>query len=182
MTNGVPIRQEKIYRRKHSFWWYLFVSWDMFWNCFAGILLLGLLSLPFVIYFMRHQKQWEISVKVGFACIALIFCFLIFSMLFKGVSRMFERLRMNADEKEFAKLTRDLERDKYISLKMYFKATGRNLESANKFLSSSRGIAFLVVYRNFTQNVDNISISKIILDVEREELIISSALDVLNEY
>ena len=71
-------------------------------------------------------------------------------MLFKfmkvRVARMFERLMMNAEEKEFAKITRNLSRDKYIAIKTYFKATGTSVESANKFLSSCRGVAFLDAY------------------------------------
>lgn len=94
---------------------------------------------------------------------------------------MFEKLLMNSEEKEFAKLTRDLLRDKYFDLQAFFKATGTSVESANNFLKSCRGVAFLEAYKK-TGNIDNVEISKMILDVEREEQIISCAVDVLKAY
>ena len=94
---------------------------------------------------------------------------------------MLEKLLMNPDEKEFAKLTRDLFRDKYIALKAYFKATGISVESSNNFLKSCRGVAFLEAYKK-SPIIDNIEMSKMILDVEREEQIISCAVDILKAY
>jgi hypothetical protein len=185
MSNGVPMRQGKKIRSKHSFWYNLFVSWDIFWNIFwnifAGILFFGLCSLPFILYFMRHSGQWEIVVKLIFTCIALTICFLISKFMKVMVTKMFERLMMNPDEKEFAKITRNVSREKYIALKMYFKATGTSVESANKFLTSCRGVAFLDAYDK-TSILNNVEISKLILDVEREEQIVSCALDILKAY
>ena len=109
-------------------------------------------------------------------CLVLLVCFLIRRNL-----RMFENLLMKPDEKEFAKLTRDLIPDKYIALKTYFKATGISEESSNNFLKSCRGVAFLEAYKKSSM-IDNIMISKMILDVEREEQIISCAVDVLKAY
>ena len=94
---------------------------------------------------------------------------------------MFEKLMMNPEEKEFAKITRYLDRDKYIALKAYFKATGTSVDSANKFLKSCRGVAFLEAYKK-SRMIDNTEISKMILDVEREEQIISCAVDILKLY
>ncbi len=94
---------------------------------------------------------------------------------------MFEKLMMNPEEKEFAKLTRDLSREKYISLKTYFKATGTSVESSNNFLKSCRGVAFLDAYKKVPIN-DNVELSRLILDVEREEQIISCAVDILKTY
>ncbi len=95
-------------------------------------------------------------------------------------NRMLDRLMMDADEKEFAKITRDLCREKYISLKAYFKATS-TFESANNFLKSCRGVAFLDAYKKESK-IDNIIISKLILDVERDEQIVSCAVDILKTY
>ena len=94
---------------------------------------------------------------------------------------MFEKLMMNTDEKEFAKLTRDLSREKYISLKTYFKTTGTSVESSNNFLKSCRGVAFLEAYKK-APIIDNVELSRLILDVEREEQIISCAVDILKAY
>ena len=106
-------------------------------------------------------------------------------MLFKfmkvRVARMFERLMMNAEEKEFAKITRHLSREKYVAIKTYFKATGTSVESAVKFLSSCRGVAFLDSYDKHPI-LDNVAISKLILDVERDEQIVSCAVDILKSY
>ena len=93
---------------------------------------------------------------------------------------MLDRLMMDADEKEFAKITRDLCREKYISLKAYFKATS-TFETANNFLKSCRGVAFLDAYKKESK-IDNIIISKLILDVERDEQIVSCAVDILKTY
>jgi hypothetical protein len=109
-------------------------------------------------------------------CLAVLVCFLLRRNL-----RMLEKLLMNPDEKEFAKLTRDLFPDKYIALKAYFKATGISVESSNNFLKSCRGVAFLEAYKKSSM-IDNIMISKMILDVEREEQIISCAVDILKAY
>ena len=94
---------------------------------------------------------------------------------------MLERLLMNPEEKEFAKLTVDLSPDKYVALKAYFKATGTSTESSNNFLKSCHGLAFLEAYKK-SPIIDNIEISKMILNVEREEQIISCAVDVLKAY
>jgi hypothetical protein len=109
-------------------------------------------------------------------CLVVLVCFLLRRNL-----RMLEKLLMNPDEKEFAKLTRDLFRDKYIALKAYFKATGISVESSNNFLKSCRGVAFLEAYKK-SPIIDNIEMSKMILDVEREEQIISCAVDILKAY
>ena len=109
-------------------------------------------------------------------CLAVLVCFLLRRNL-----RMLEKLLMNPDEKEFAKLTRDLFPDKYIALKAYFKATGISVESSNNFLKSCRGVAFLEAYKK-SPIIDNIEMSKMILDVEREEQIISCAVDILKAY
>jgi hypothetical protein len=95
-------------------------------------------------------------------------------------NRMLDRLMMDADEKEFAKITRDLCREKYISLKAYFKATS-TFESANNFLKSCRGVSFLDAYKKEIK-IDNIIISKLILDTERDEQIVSCAVDILKTY
>lgn len=160
---------------------FLFLCWDLFWNFFAGILLFGLFALPFVLYFMRHSKQWEFAIKFVFVFVALYVCFFITSFMKVRVARMFERLMMNAEEKEFAKITRNLSREKYIAIKTYFKATGTSVESANNFLKSCRGVAFLDAYDK-TSILNNVEISKLILDVEREEQIVSCALDILKTY
>jgi hypothetical protein len=112
-------------------------------------------------------------------CVVCLFIFVYF--LIRKNLRMLEKLLMNPEEKEFAKITRNLVRDKYIALKAYFKATGTSVDSANKFLKSCRGVAFLEAYKK-SPMIDNTEISKMILDVEREEQIISCAVDILKLY
>ncbi len=114
--------------------------------------------------------------------LGILILFLLIIKTYKRVrkNRMLDRLMMDADEKEFAKITRDLCRDKYISLKTYFKATS-TFESANNFLKSCRGVAFLDAYKKESK-IDNIMISKLILDAERDEQIVSCAVDILKAY
>ena len=128
-------------------------------------------------YFL-HEHCLKIVYSIG----ALIAISLILKLHKKmKETRMFEKLMMNPEEKEFAKITRDLDRDKYIAFKAYFKATGTSVNSANKFLKSCRGVAFLEAYKK-SPMIDNTEISKMILDVEREEQIISCAVDILKLY
>ena len=142
----------------------------------------SLFALPaIIVYFNSNKKPLEYVVKfivfIFVLCIAIAF----FKHMKARVSKMFERLMMSADEKEFAKITRDLSREKYVVLKTYFKATGTSVESANKFLSSCRGVAFLDAYTK-EKVIDNVAISKLILDVEREEQIVACAVDILKSY
>ncbi len=127
-----------------------------------------------LVFFKRHYIEI-------FYCIGVIISLMLIVKMKGKIKAMFERLMMNADEKEFAKITRNLPREKYIALKMYFKATGTGVESANKFLTSCRGVAFLDAYDK-TSTLSNVEISKLILDVEREEQIVSCALDILKAY
>jgi hypothetical protein len=127
-----------------------------------------------VVFFKRHY------IEIFYAIGAILVLILLHKL--KGrFKAMFERLMMNADEKEFAKITRELCREKYVALKTYFKATGTSVESANKFLSSCRGVAFLDAYTK-EKDIDNVAISKLILNVEREEQIVACAVDILKSY
>ena len=172
MSNGVPIRTyHECSERKKSKLDLIFVL--------VGTSLFALPAL--IVYFDNNKKPLEYIVK--FILFIFVLCIVIgfFKLMKARVSRMFERLMMNADEKEFAKITRDLCREKYVALKTYFKATGTSVESANKFLSSCRGVAFLDAYTKVS-NIDNVAISKLILDVEREEQIVACAVDILKSY
>ena len=126
--------------------------------------------------FLNILCKGQFLVYFASFCIIMLVCFFL-----RRNIRMFEKLMMNPEEKEFAKLTRDLSREKYISLKTYFKATGTSVESSNNFLKSCRGVAFLDAYKKVPIN-DNVELSRLILDVEREEQIISCAVDILKTY
>ena len=142
----------------------------------------SLFALPAaIVYFDANRKMLENIIKYIICVILFCIALKLFQFMKVRVVRMFERLMMNADEKEFAKITRNLSREKYIALKMYFKATGTSVESANKFLTSCRGVAFLDAYDK-TSILNNVEISKLILDVEREEQIVSCAVDILKAY
>jgi hypothetical protein len=179
MSNGVPVRyrhrpeEERKQIGCASIAGFFIFAWILIW-LFAT-------NGPNIYAF--SQKH---SVKIIYSTGALIATWLtiwLFLNLYKRMkeTRMLERLMMNPDEKEFAKITRDLSRDKYIALKAYFKATGTPVESANKFLKSCRGVAFLDAYIK-ENSIDNITISNLILDVEREEQIVSCAVDILKTY
>jgi hypothetical protein len=178
MINGVPIKNSEnrpnmtktVYSESPEEYMFRVIS--------GSVIALSLFTIPSVIaYYEGNKKPLEyIFLFIVFVCFMCIFIGL------KGLTKkMFEKLLMNSDEKEFAKLTRDLNRDKYIALKTYFKATGTSVESSNNFLKSCRGVAFLEAYKK-SPLIDNIEISKLILDVEREEQIISCAVDILKAY
>ena len=142
---------------------------------FAGFCLFAIPGL--IVYFNAHLKQIEISIK----CIVGILLLIMFVKVIKGMSMMFERLMMNADEKEFSKLTIRLEPKHYVALKVYFKTTSTDVKNANNFLKSCRGVAFLDAYSK-SPILDNVGISKMIIETEREEQIVSCAVDILKEY
>jgi len=150
-------------------------------GCFALICLLGVVLKigewfwKCCLYINTVSKGYLLP-SLCVICLVVLVCFLIRRNLI-----MFERLMMSADEKEFAKITRDLSPEKYVVLKTYFKATGTSVESASKFLASCRGVAFLDAYTK-EKIIDNVAISKLILDVEREEQIVACAVDILKSY
>ena len=144
----------------------------------GSVIALSLFTIPSVIAYYEGNKK---PLEYTFLFIVFV-CFMCIVIGLKGLTKkMFERLMMSADEKEFAKITRDLSREKYVVLKTYFKTTGTSVESANKFLSSCRGVAFLDAYTK-EKIIDNVAISKLILDVEREEQIVACAVDILKSY
>ena len=150
-------------------------------GCFALICLLGI-ALKIGEWFWQGCLYINTVSKGNLLPALCVFCLVIFvCYLIRRNLSMLEKLFMNPDEKEFAKITKDLFHDKYIGLKTYFKATGISAESSNNFLKSCRGIAFLEAYKK-SPKVDHIEISKMILDVEREELIVSCAVDILKAY
>jgi hypothetical protein len=133
-------------------------------------------------YMSQHYLKFIYALGILILFLLIIKIFKIIIKIFKRAreNRMLDRLMMDADEKEFAKITRDLCREKYISLKAYFKATS-TFESANNFLKSCLGVAFLDAYKKEIK-IDNIIISKLILDAERDEQIVSCAVDILKTY
>lgn len=145
-----------------------------FGSCWTLIYLFLNYGNSVVIFCKRHYVEI-------FYCIGVIFSLMLINKMKGKLKAMFERLMMNAEEKEFAKITRNLSREKYCALKVFFVATGTSVESANKFLTSCRGVAFLDSYDKHPI-LDNVAISKLILDVERDEQIVSCAVDILKSY
>ena len=174
MIDGVPIRNSQSSQEEKGigtgcFLWFAII-------CLLGVVIKSGEWIWKGCLYINALSKGHLLHSIYVICIVLVVCFLIRRNL-----RMLEKLLMNSDEKEFAKLTRDLNRDKYIALKTYFKATGTSVESSNNFLKSCRGVAFLEAYKK-SPLIDNIEISKMILDVEREEQIISCAVDILKAY
>ncbi len=93
-------------------------------------------------------------------------------------------ISINPDKKEFDKITLRLNTKHYNGLLNYFDSTGVSIQNANKFLKTPKGIAFLAMYAKTEESkaTDAVSISKLILEVEREENIISYAIDIVNEH
>ena len=85
--------------------------------------------------------------------------------------------------KEFNRITIGLGIDKRNLLQYYFIVTNNMpLESVNTFLKSYRGMAFLKSYRRCTDSINSIGefkISELILNAEKEEEIITDAVDIL---
>ena len=178
MIDGVPIRNSEIRPKMTKIVYFESPEEYIFRVISGSFIALGLFTIPSVIAYYEGNKK---PLEYIFLFIVFV-CFICIVIGLKGLTKeMFERLMMNPEEKEFAKLTRDLNREKYIGLKTYFKATGTSVESSNNFLKSCRGVAFLEAYKK-SPMVDNIEISKMILDVEREEQIISCAVDILKAY
>ena len=175
MIDGVPIRNFQSPKEQKG------IFGIGCFGCFALICLIGVV-IKIGEWFWKGCLYINTLSKGHLLPFLCVFCLVIFvCYLIRRNLSMLEKLLMNPDEKEFAKLTRDLFRDKYITLKAYFKATGISEESSNNFLKSCRGVAFLEAYKK-SPMIDNIEISKMILDVEREEQIISCAVDILKTY
>jgi hypothetical protein len=99
--------------------------------------------------------------------------------------KMFDKFSVNPHLKKFARLTFHLDGNQYSALKNYFKVMSIDLENANKFLESCKGIAFLEAFAKHqllggTLNFSEIS--KLIVETERSEQILSCAYDILKEY
>ena len=87
------------------------------------------------------------------------------------------------DWKEFNRITMGLGIGKRNLLQYYFIVTNNMpLESVNTFLKSYRGMAFLKSYRRCTDSIDEFKISQLILNAEKEEEIITDAVDILKLY
>ena len=76
--------------------------------------------------------------------------------------------------------------DKKNLLQYYFIVINNmSLESANTFLKSYRGMAFLKSYRRCTDSINSIGefkISQLILNAEKEQEIITCAVNVMKEH
>jgi hypothetical protein len=87
---------------------------------------------------------------------------------------------------EFNRITMCLGIDKKNLLQYYFIVTNNmSLELANTFLKSYRGMAFLKSYRRCTDSINSIGefkISQLILNAEKEEEIITCAVNVMKEH
>ncbi len=152
------------------------------WFLIAGVLFFSFFTGICIINGSEIYKFMSIHYLKFIYTLGILILVLLIIKIFKRVreNRMLDRIMMDADEKEFSKITRDLCRDKYIALKAYFKATS-TFDSANNFLKSCHGVAFLDAYKKESK-IDNIMISKLILDAERDEQIVSCAVDILKAY
>ena len=84
---------------------------------------------------------------------------------------------------EFNRITMCLGIDKKNLLQYYLIVTNNvSLELANTFLKSYRGMAFLKSYRRCTGSINSIKISQLILNAEKEEEIITCAVNVMKEH
>ncbi len=99
--------------------------------------------------------------------------------------KMFDKFSVNPHLKKFARLTFHLDANQYSALKNYFKVMSIDLENANKFLESCKGIAFLEGFAKHPLSGGTLNfseISKLIVETERSEQILSCAYDILKEY
>jgi hypothetical protein len=86
------------------------------------------------------------------------------------------------DWEEFDRITYPLAFYKKKLLVAYFIITNMSIESANTFLKSYHGMAFLQSYRRCSSAIDEFKISQLILNAEKEKEIITCAVNVMKEY
>ena len=127
----------------------------------------------FAVYFSEKPLQLVYA-------LILTFTFFLIRTIFLTVESNRFAMISDINKKEFIKITNSLSNGKYNALLSYLLATGTSFEESNKFLNSPRGIVFLEKYKKL--NFEDLEFSKItslIVDCEREEHLMSCAIDIL---
>ncbi len=82
---------------------------------------------------------------------------------------------------EFARDREQIDFQQYCMLSRYFHSAGISFENANKFLNSTKGMAFLSAYSK-DKKPDFQKISNLIIKIDSDAKIISNAVDIVNEH
>ena len=125
------------------------------------------------------------SINMILPCVIgfIVLCFVIYNITDKRRPEI-KIVKELPDREEFNRITMCLGIEQKIILENYFTVTNMSVESANTFLKSYRGMAFLKSYRRsrYTDSIDEFKISQLILNAEKEEEIITCAVNVMKEH
>jgi hypothetical protein len=139
------------------------------------------------IEYVPNEIWWVIFLFLPIFLLLIFPISILFSCMKKSfkAGKMFDKFSVNPHLKKFTRLTFYLDADQYSALKNYFKVMSIDLETANKFLESCKGIAFLEGFAKHPLSGGTLNfsaISKLIVETERSEQILSCAYDILREY
>ena len=133
----------------------------------------------FLVYFSAHPVHLMYSLTA-----------IIISLILWAVNRLYKLIKKNELKTynpnsyhmiEFAKDIEQIDFHQYWMLSRYFHSSGISFENANKFLNSTKGMAFMSAYSK-DKKPDFQKISKLIINIERDEHIVSCAVDILKTY
>jgi 3,4-dihydroxy-2-butanone 4-phosphate synthase len=111
-----------------------------------------------------------------YTLIGIIICFVINKILEQN---KIKNLKTD-DMIEFAKNSKLIDSVHHAALVRYFASTGTSIQNVNNFLNSKKGMAFLSSYSK-KKDIDFVSISQLITLSDRNEQLISNAVNIVNE-
>ena len=127
----------------------------------------------FAVYFSEKPQQLVYA-------LILTFTYFLIRTIFLTVESNRFAMTSDRNKKEFIKITHSLSAVRYNVLLSYLSATGTSHEEFNKFLNTPRGIVFFEKYKKLnTEHLEFSNITSLILDCEREEHLLSCAIDIL---
>jgi hypothetical protein len=130
----------------------------------------------FLVYFNAHP------VHLMYTLIGIIICFVIIAINKDNEKNRIKNLKADtSDMIEFARNSKLIDYHQYNMLVKYFSATETNIENVNNFLNSKKGMAFLSSYSKKKDIVDFVSISQLITLSDKNEQLISNAVNIVNE-
>ena len=130
----------------------------------------------FLVYFSAHP------VHLIYSLIAIIISVILWAVNKNIKKNELKKYNPNSYHMiEFAKDREQIDFHQYFILSRYFHSSGISFENANNFLNSTKGMAFMSAYSK-DNKPDFQKISKLIIDVERDEQIVSCAVDILKTY
>jgi len=130
----------------------------------------------FLVYFNAHP------VHLIYTLIASIIFFVIRAINKHNEKNRIKNLKADtSDMIEFARNTELIDYYQYNMLVRYFSSTETNIENVNNFLNSKKGMAFLTLYSKKKNGINFVTISQLIIDADKNEQLISNAVNIVNE-